>query len=126
MATENDRIIIKKKKIKPEEKVESENPKTKSSKSRNFDRQLKIIAILFFAFAVLLFFALISYTIKDESNTQIRISDFWGLLTGDEVIHAKAARTKNWLGLFGAFLSNFLYNFTFGYIIIFLPFKHGL
>ncbi len=65
--------------------------------------------------------ALISYTPDDESNINIKFSDLFKLFGNDEIIAAKASTTQNWLGLTGAYLSNFLYNGTFGYVIILLP-----
>lgn len=69
----------------------------------------------------LLLLALISYTPEDESNINIKFSDLFKLFSKDAIISAKASTTQNWLGLIGAYLSNFLYNGTFGYIIILLP-----
>lgn len=72
-------------------------------------------------FAILLLLALISYTPEDESNINIKFSDLFKLFSKDAIISAKASTTQNWLGLIGAYLSNFLYNGTYGYIVILLP-----
>ena len=80
------------------------------------------MAVLIAIFSLLLMLALISYTAEDESNINIKFGDLFKLFGNDEIIAAKASTTQNWLGLTGAFLSDFLYNSTLGYIIIFLPF----
>lgn len=82
---------------------------------------MKVFSLLLFVCSLLLFLALASYTPDDNTNANISFFDLFGLLTGDEAIAAKAETTMNWLGLLGAMLSNWLYNSTSGYIIIFLP-----
>ncbi|PKL86828.1 MAG: hypothetical protein CVV22_01690 [Ignavibacteriae bacterium HGW-Ignavibacteriae-1] len=89
---------------------------------RKYDKHFKLMAVLIAIFSLLLMLALISYTAEDESNINIKFGDLFKLFGNDEIIAAKASTTQNWLGLTGAFLSDFLYNSTLGYIIIFLPF----
>ncbi|HEY4643396.1 MAG TPA: DNA translocase FtsK 4TM domain-containing protein, partial [Bacteroidota bacterium] len=50
-----------------------------------------------------------------------RLTELYKVFTGDELMRLRAESTGNWLGLFGAILSNFLINGTFGYGIITLP-----
>ena len=94
--------------------------KNTSKKSRAYDKQYKVMAILLFSFAILLLLSLISYTHKDDENARVSLFELFGLLSGDPIIEAKAATTLNWLGLFGAWISNLLYNKTVGFA--FLPF----
>ncbi len=99
-----------------------EVPKPKSKPTiRQFDNQYKIISILLVMFAILLFLALISYTTKDEVNAQITFKELLQLAFGNDEIEAKAATTINWLGIFGAFLANFLINNTIGYAVYLFP-----
>jgi len=88
---------------------------------RAFDKQYKVIAVLLFFFAILLLLALISYTVKDEENARVSIGELFGLLSGDPIIEAKAATTRNWLGLFGAWISYILFNKTVGFSFILFP-----
>ena len=83
--------------------------------------QFRLIAVLLFLFSALLTIALISYTPKDEINTQLSLSEIWGLITGNGTVYAKIGLISNWLGLAGAIFSNFLYSTTLGYVIILLP-----
>jgi S-DNA-T family DNA segregation ATPase FtsK/SpoIIIE len=91
-----------------------------TKKTRQFDKHYKVISILLLFFAFLLLLALISYTKFDEENSKVSISELFGLLSGDPIIEAKAATTRNWLGLVGAWLSFIFYNKTVGFA--FLPF----
>lgn len=96
--------------------------KQNSKTSRNYEKHWKIISILLILFAVLLFFAMISYHKSDEPNTQVTVGEFFSLFTGNPDIEAKAATAKNWLGLFGAILADFFFKQSVGYWIIFLPY----
>lgn len=100
----------------------SKQPKASAvQKEIRQSKQEKAFALLMLLFAILLFIALISYTRRDEANTEISFFDLFGLLFGDDSVIIKAETTYNWLGLLGAYIANFLYNSTIGYSIIFLP-----
>ncbi len=99
--------------------TDKETPKIKFDKQ--FARNIKIISLFFMLIAVLVLFSLISYTPKDEAFLDIKITDLLGLIKGNQAVIAKAELTNNWLGLIGAMMSNYLYNFTFGYSVIFAP-----
>lgn len=88
----------------------------------NIKKQLKVISILLIFLAVFILLALVSYSPKDELHTEVSISEVGGVFTGDEAVKEKTQNIGNWLGLFGAIISNFLYNGTIGYSILFLPF----
>ncbi|HLF20797.1 MAG TPA: DNA translocase FtsK [Bacteroidota bacterium] len=70
----------------------------------------------------MLFLSLASYTSTDQASGEIRVPDLWKVFTNDEAILMKAEHTRNWLGLVGAILSNWLINSTIGYAILILPF----
>jgi len=99
-------------------------PAAKSPVDRT--RQIKIIAVTMLLFSVLLLIALISYTSKDEANAELTIHDITGIFRGDDAVRARVDTTQNWLGLVGAVLSNFLYNYTIGFSAISLPFVIAL
>lgn len=99
--------------------------KTKSTtvnSTQGFEKQIRILSILIFIISVFLFIALVSYSFEDESTIQMGSSEIVGLVTGDEIAQIKAESVNNWLGLIGAYMSYFVYNKTFGFIAIFLPF----
>lgn len=88
---------------------------------RKYDKHYKVMSILLFLFAVLLLLAFISYTRKDFENADISIFELAGLLSDDPIVEAKAATTRNWLGLVGAWLSFNLFNKTVGFALLPLP-----
>lgn len=90
------------------------------------DRIRHITAVLIELSAVLLLLALVSYTARDQANADIGVRDLFGLMSNDPVVAARADTTENWLGLLGAFLSNFLINGTVGYMTLALPLLMGL
>lgn len=88
---------------------------------RDFTRQWKVIAVFSMLFAFLLAIALLTYTQADEANAELSMRDVSGIMRGDDEMRARADTTQNWLGLFGAVISNFLYNHTFGIATLMLP-----
>jgi S-DNA-T family DNA segregation ATPase FtsK/SpoIIIE len=88
---------------------------------RDFTRQWKVIAVFSMLFAFLLAIALITYTQADAANAELSMRDVSGIVRGDDEMRARADTTQNWLGLFGAVISNFLYNHTFGIATLMLP-----
>ncbi|MFN8367511.1 MAG: DNA translocase FtsK 4TM domain-containing protein [Candidatus Kapaibacterium sp.] len=99
---------------------EEEQPKARTS-----NRQVLFISILMFLCSALIILALISYTSKDEANAELSIRDIIAALRGDDAIKAKLDTTHNWLGLLGAVISNYLYNYTFGYAALTIPLLVG-
>lgn len=86
-----------------------------------FDKQIKAIAILGILIFTLIFLSLLSFSPSDEENAQVTVPELFKLFTGDDELEAKASVTKNWLGLAGAKISNFIYNGTIGYYSFSLP-----
>ncbi len=87
----------------------------------NYKGRLKTISMFLVVISIFVFLALVTYTKSDEANAQISFLDLFGLITGDEIIKLKAMTTQNLLGLPGAYFADNLYNYTFGYGIIFAP-----
>lgn len=83
-------------------------------------RQIWAFAGILVSFMLLL--SLVSYSPADQASGDIHFSDLWKVFTNDEIVQAKVARTKNWLGLLGALISNWLINSTVGYAVLLLPF----
>ncbi len=97
-------------------KRKSENGSKKNSKKRG---QVFSFLIIVFGFMTLL--SMISYSPGDEANGDIRLSDLYKVFTNDALIQQKSEMTTNWLGLFGAILSNFLINSTVGLFAFIVP-----
>jgi S-DNA-T family DNA segregation ATPase FtsK/SpoIIIE len=84
-------------------------------------RKRQIIGLLGMVLGVLILLSLVSYTSSDQANGDIRFVDLWKVFSNDPMIRAKAEGTRNWLGLLGAIVSNFLINTTIGYVVIVFP-----
>ncbi|MCZ6776261.1 MAG: DNA translocase FtsK [Ignavibacteria bacterium] len=84
-------------------------------------RKKSVIAILLMATAVLIFLSLVSYDPADEASAEIHFTDLFKVFSGDELVQAKADTARNWLGLVGALISDFLIQSTIGYNIFCLP-----
>jgi S-DNA-T family DNA segregation ATPase FtsK/SpoIIIE len=101
-------------------KTPSKIPKQKKDVDVD-ERFRQVTAVLLLLASVLLLLALVSYTPLDQANADVRVRDLVGLVTNDVTIAAKADTTENWLGLLGAFFSNFLINATVGYVTLAVP-----
>ncbi|KAB2925356.1 MAG: DNA translocase FtsK [Bacteroidetes bacterium] len=89
---------------------------------RTFSQRRQVLSFLVIVFALMTLLSLVSYTAADEANGDIRFTDLFKVFTNDPVVQQKAESTSNWLGLFGALLSNFLINGTVGLAAFALPF----
>lgn len=85
------------------------------------DRRRQILSFLGILLSFMIFLSLISYSAADQASGDIKLTDLWKVFTNDELIQAKVAQTRNWLGLLGALFSSWLINSTIGYGVIFLP-----
>lgn len=106
---------------KPTPKSTPNRPAPGSAWEKIERQKMKIAAVLLALFAVFIFLALVSYTPYDEASASLSLRDLGGLLQGDEVVRARADTTQNWLGLLGAVISSFCYNFTIGYASLMYP-----
>lgn len=71
---------------------------------------------------VLILLSLVSYSPVDEASGDLPFRQLYKIFTNDPLIEQKASATHNWLGLIGAYTSNFLINSTIGYAVFVLPF----
>lgn len=110
MLSEND--------VSSSENLELEEEKVTFQKKFNF--HIKTFAFLSLLVLVFLSISVLSYNKSDIERSNITISDLYGLFKGESEILARQATTQNWLGLFGAFLSDLLINKSFGYPVLLL------
>ena len=94
----------------------------KPSFRTKYSSQIKLFAFLSMLLFGFLSISVVSYNKSDIEKSTISISDLFGLFRQDPEILARQATTQNWLGLFGAFLSDILINRTFGYSVLILLF----
>lgn len=102
-----------------EERKNKNTGSKKSKKKEEFsvpvDIKKQFIGFLLILFGILLFFAIVSYSEKDQANLS-RI-DFRYLFKSETYLNNPM---QNWLGIAGAFVSNFLINDILGYFTIIL------
>lgn len=88
----------------------------------SYPRTSKVVSLFLMFFSLFTFFALISYSPSDESKIQIGFFDVIKLIFGNEEVRQATAGIKNWLGVFGAYWADILYNGTIGFCVIALPY----
>jgi DNA segregation ATPase FtsK/SpoIIIE, S-DNA-T family len=119
MSTQHDDVVIRRESS--SKKSSSGGNKSNKSKMKTSSRNMKIFSVLLLVFSILIFFSLISYTPKDEVNTEISFGELMDFIGGNSAIQAKIETTRNWLGLFGAIFAKFIFKSTFGYAFLFFP-----
>ncbi len=77
-------------------------------------KKKKIIGILLIVFSIFTFLSIASYSRFDQANLNYRISDFLKVFGGSQDGTQNAESTHNWLGIFGAYVSDFFINSTLG------------
>ncbi len=101
--------------------------KTKSSVTGDnyfiisIDKKKKLLGIFMVVFALLIFLSIISYSRYDQANLSYEFTDLFKVFSPDPEFAARVESTHNWLGLFGAYISNFFINSTIGYFSIVFP-----
>ena len=107
--------------------------KAPKQKTDSLVKQRQVLGFCCIVAAVLVLLAIISYSPDDASRSETRIGDLPALFlphgdTADpvrEAVRASADQAKNWLGLIGAMLANFLINKTIGYAAVLYPIFFG-
>lgn len=87
----------------------------------SLEKKKKILGIFLIVFSVLLFLSLISYSRYDQANLTNQASDLIKVFSSDPQFVERAENTHNWLGVLGAYISNFFINSTVGFMAIVFP-----
>ncbi len=93
------------------------------------EKKRKIIGVLLMIFALLIFLSVISYSRFDKANLAYRFTDFFKVFSQNPDIAAQPDAAHNLLGIFGAYISDFLINATIGWWSLIVPvliFEWGL
>ncbi len=93
------------------------------------EKKRKILGILLMIFALLIFLSVISYSRFDKANLAYRFTDFFKVFSQNPDIAAQPNAARNLLGIFGAYISDFLINSTIGWWSLIVPiliFEWGL
>ncbi|HWF45100.1 MAG TPA: DNA translocase FtsK 4TM domain-containing protein, partial [Candidatus Kapabacteria bacterium] len=107
--------------------------KSPKPKPDSMVRQRQVLGFCCIVAAILVLLAIISYSPDDAPRAETKISDLPALFLphadgADKVrdaVRANADQAKNWLGLIGAMLADFLINKTIGYAAILYPIFFG-
>jgi S-DNA-T family DNA segregation ATPase FtsK/SpoIIIE len=78
------------------------------------EKKKKIIGILLILFSVILLLSIISYSRFDKADLNYKFSDMFRVFGSNSDFIHKADTTHNWLGIFGAYISDFFINSTLG------------
>ncbi len=89
----------------------------KSKSLLSIEQKKKLIGLLFIFSSILLLLSIISYSRFDEAN----LSSFWSDLFNSLGHNSAAVGVHNWLGIFGAHLSNFFISSTLGIFSAVIP-----
>ncbi len=78
------------------------------------EKKKKIAGILLILFSVILLLSIVSYSRFDKANLNYKFSDLFKVFGSNSNFIHKADTTHNWLGIFGAYISDFFINSTLG------------
>lgn len=84
-------------------------------------KKKKLLGIFLIVFALLIFLSVLSYSRYDDSSFSYRFTDLFNIFSPNPELKDKAADTHNWLGIFGAYISNFFIHSTIGYFSLIFP-----
>ena len=100
--------------------MKKKSKSTSNGKSKSLfstEQKKKLIGLLFIFSSILLLLSIISYSRFDEAN----LSSFWSDLFNSLGHNSAAVSVHNWLGIFGAHLSNFFISSTLGIFSAVIP-----
>ncbi len=77
-------------------------------------KKKKIAGILLILFSVILILSIVSYSRFDQADLNYKFTDLFKVFGSNSKFIHKADTTHNWLGIFGAYISDFFINSTLG------------
>jgi S-DNA-T family DNA segregation ATPase FtsK/SpoIIIE len=80
----------------------------------SIEKKKKILGIFIILFSILVLLSIISYSRFDQANLDYNFSDLFKVFNPDPAFKEKLASTHNWLGVFGAYISDIFINSTLG------------
>jgi S-DNA-T family DNA segregation ATPase FtsK/SpoIIIE len=93
----------------------------KKNSTTTREQQRAVIGVLVVAIGMFLFLAIVSYDLRDEAGADLSPGDLLNIFSGDPLVKARADTVKNWLGLVGAVVSNFMIKETLGFAVLCVP-----
>jgi len=105
-------------------KKKNSNPKPKASEAAPIlttNQKKNIFGTLLILVSLLIFLSIISYSKLDRANLSYQFSDILKSFSSNSDITHKLESTRNWLGIFGAYISDFFLNSTLGIFSTIFP-----
>ena len=108
-------------------KAKRRNTKSKRKVSDNtffilsLEKKKKLTGIFLLVSSFLMLLSIFSYSRYDQAKLSFNFTDLFNVFTTNPDFIHRAESTHNWLGIFGAYISHFLINSTFGYFSIVFP-----
>jgi len=85
------------------------------------EKKKKILGFFLALISLLLLLSILSYSEYDRIYSDYSFFDLFKAFSGNNINDISPNRTYNWLGLFGALVSDFMINSLFGYFSIAIP-----
>lgn len=105
--------------------AEKKNSKTPNQAGEYFtfsvEKKKKLIGIFLLLFGVIILLSILTYSRYDQANLRYSFSDLFKVFSSEPEFAKRVDSTNNWLGIFGAYLSDFFINGTLGYFAIVFP-----
>ena len=105
--------------------AEKKNSKNAAPKGDYFtfsvEKKKKLIGIFILLFGVIVLLSILTYSRYDQANLRYSFSDLFKVFSSEPEFTRRAESTNNWLGIFGAYLSDFFINGTLGFFSIIFP-----
>ncbi len=87
----------------------------------SLEKKKKLIGIAFIVTAALIMLSILSYSRYDQAKLNFTFTDLFNVFSNNPDFVHRAESTHNWLGIFGAYISQFLIISTIGYSSIVIP-----
>jgi S-DNA-T family DNA segregation ATPase FtsK/SpoIIIE len=105
--------------------AEKKNSKNSQPKGDYFtfsvEKKKKLIGIFLLLLGLIILLSILTYSRYDQANLRYSFSDLFKVFSNEPEFAKRVDSTNNWLGIFGAYISDFFINGTLGYFAIVFP-----
>ena len=77
-------------------------------------KKRKILGIFLIVLSIFILLSIATYSRYDQANLNYHLSDFFKVFGSSQNTPVYVDNTRNWLGIFGAYISDFFVNSTLG------------
>lgn len=104
------------------EKKNSKNPQPEGEYfTFSVEKKKKLIGIFLLLLGVIILLSILTYSRYDQANLRYSFSDLFKVFSSEPEFTKRVDSTNNWLGIFGAYISDFFINGTLGYFAVVFP-----